>query len=109
MVYIQVPKTFDIENKVKKLFDRGRSFRTFFFEHYLLQVVWKLCLVQSRSFFKSKFKGTPRLDCMTFVDGTTMFCLYNEQFNELRTWSMSIQVCQKEKFVLKGYKNKYFF
>ena len=37
------------------------------------------------TFFQSKFKVTPRLDCMTFVDGAIMFCLYKEQLTELRT------------------------
>ena len=28
------------------------------------------------------------MDCMTFVYGTTMFCLYKEQFTELLTMNM---------------------
>ena len=39
-------------------------------------------------FFKSKCKVTPRLDCIAFLDGATMFCSHKEQFTE-NTWIMS--------------------
>ena len=48
------------------------------------------------------------MDCMTFVYGTPMFCLYktthkDDLYNTLR------RVCKKENFIQKRYKNKDFF